>query len=211
MDSTEVFPGADERTPSRAQYFSWINNTNEGATEGQTRVNLAFFEWLRHEYGMQIDIYAFDAGAMDGSSFYGSTDSERFHRQFPRGFGPLAELAGRMDCRLGLWCGPDGFGETPEDAQSRIETMVGLCRDHNFALFKMDAVCGQLRPSKREEFIRLMTECRRHAPDLILLNHRLDLGEGLPHATTFLFEGAETYIDVHMANRKTATHNRAVA
>ncbi len=36
-----VFPGADETTPSLAQYFSWINNTNEGATEKQTLINLA--------------------------------------------------------------------------------------------------------------------------------------------------------------------------
>ena len=28
-----VFPGAGETTPSRSEYFSWINNTNEGATE----------------------------------------------------------------------------------------------------------------------------------------------------------------------------------
>ena len=34
------------------------------------------------------------------------------------------------------------------------------------------------------------------SPDLILLNHRLKLGKGLPHATTFLWGGAETYIDV---------------
>lgn len=211
IESGVVYPGADERTPSRAQYFSWINNTNEGATEAQTRANLDFFAWLHAEYGMQLDIYAFDAGAIDGASFYGSTDSERFRRQFPRGFEPLAQVAKRLGCRLGLWCGPDGFGDTEQEAETRIETMVSLCRDHNFELFKMDAVCGQLRASKRAEFIRMMTECRRYSPDLILLNHRLELGEGLPHATTFLFGGAETYIDVHMANRTTATHSRAVA
>ena len=38
-----VYPGADERTPSYSQYFSWINNTNEGSTEEQTMVNLEFF------------------------------------------------------------------------------------------------------------------------------------------------------------------------
>ncbi len=39
----KVFPGADEKTPSRTQYFSWINNTNEGATEANTLANLRFF------------------------------------------------------------------------------------------------------------------------------------------------------------------------
>jgi hypothetical protein len=75
----------------------------------------------------------------------------------------------------------------------------------------MDAVCGQLRDEKQDAFIRLMESCRKHRPDLIVLNHRLNLGKAEPHATTFLWEGAETYIDVHMANRTPATHNRAKA
>jgi len=205
----EVFPGADERTPSRAQYFSWINNTNEGTTEAQTLVNIDFFRWLRDEYGMQLDIYAFDAGAIDGAGFYGSMDSERFRRQFPGGFAPACGAAAAFGCRLGLWGGPDGFGETPDQERARIEMMTGLCRDFHFALFKLDGVCGSLRREKQDAFVRMMTECRRHSPDLIVLNHRLDLGAGMPHATTFLWEGAETYIDVHMANDVPATHNRA--
>jgi hypothetical protein len=207
-----VFAGADSSTPSRAQYFSWINNTNEGATESQTQANLEFFRYLHDAYGMVLDIYALDAGAIDGAGFYGSMDSQRFARQFPRGFGPLVGQAALVGCRLGLWGGPDGFGQTPADAQRRIEMMVSLCRDHQFSLFKMDAVCGGLRKSKRAHFVRMMSLCRQHSPDLILLNHRLDLGpQGLKHATTFLWEGAETYIDVHMANATTATHNRVCA
>ena len=206
-----VFPGADEATPSRAEYFSWINNTNEGAAEAQTLANLAFFRWLHDEYGMTLDIYAFDAGAVDGAKFYGSTGSERFKRQFPRGFGPAAEAAAALGCRLGLWGGPDGFGDSPAEEEARIAMMVALCRDHRFALFKLDGVCGGLRPEKEGAFVRQMAACRRHAPDLLVLNHRLKLGRGMAHATTFLWEGAETYIDVHMRNTVTAAHNRACA
>lgn len=36
--------GADERTPSRAQYFTWINHINEGTTEAQTLTNLRYFD-----------------------------------------------------------------------------------------------------------------------------------------------------------------------
>lgn len=32
-EKTVKTSGADERTPSRSEYFSWINNTNEGSTE----------------------------------------------------------------------------------------------------------------------------------------------------------------------------------
>ena len=55
----KVFPGADEKSPSRAQFFSWINNTNEGAYAEHTRINLDFFAWLKSEYGMQLDILCF--------------------------------------------------------------------------------------------------------------------------------------------------------
>jgi len=207
----KVFPGADEKTPSKAQYFSWINNTNEGATEQQTMINLAFFEWLKETYGMQLDIYAFDAGAIDGKRFYGSIYSERFKKQFPNGFDPIYERAKNLGIRLGVWGGPDGFGNTPEEEQARINQMVKLCKDYEFALFKFDKVCGPLPFEKENAFIRMMKECRQYSPDLILLNHRLGLVDAKPYATTFLWEGHETYIDVFMTNDVTAPHNRAGA
>jgi hypothetical protein len=208
----EVHPRADESTPSRAQYFSWINNTNEGATEEQTLINLEFFGWLKREYGMQLDIYAFDAGAIDGKRFYGSIYSDRFEKQFPEGFDPIYEKAKSLGIRLGVWGGPDGFGDTPEEEQARIDQMVKLCKDYEFALFKFDAVCGPLRPEKEDAFIKMMTKCREYSPDLILLNHRLGLSkEAEAHATTFLWEGWETYIDVFMSNWMTAPHHRGAA
>jgi hypothetical protein len=30
--------------------------------------------------------------------------------------------------------------------KTKLTLLAGLCRDYTFALFKMDAVCGQLRP-----------------------------------------------------------------
>jgi len=207
----KVYPGADERTPSYSQYFSWINNTNEGSTEAQTMANLDFFKWLYDEYGMVLDIYAFDAGAIDKAGRYGTMDSATFHKNFPNGFGPIYKKAKSMGTRLGIWGGPDGFGDTPAEEKARIDMMVKLCREYEFMLFKFDGVAGNLRTEKQDAFVRMMTECRKYSPDLILLNHRLNLGKGLPHATTYLLGGAETYIDVHMLNRQTATHHRAGA
>ena len=207
----KVFPGADERTPSYSQYFSWINNTNEGSTEAQTMANLDFFKWLYDEYGMVLDIYAFDAGAIDKAGRYGTMDSATFHKNFPNGFGPIYKKAKSMGTRLGIWGGPDGFGDTPAEEQARIDMMVKLCRDYEFMLFKFDGVAGNLRTEKQDAFVRMMTKCRKYSPDLILLNHRLNLGKGLPYATTYLLGGAETYIDVHMLNKQTASHHRAGA
>lgn len=210
-EENDVNRGASEDSPSRSEYFSWINNTNEGATETQTMVNLEFFRWLHDEYGLKLDIYALDAGAIDGKRFYGRVGSDRFQKQFPRGFEPVFEYAAKMGTRLGVWGGPDGFGDTQAEEAARIEQMVSLCRDLDFALFKFDAVCGPLRPEKEDAFIRMMTECRKHSPDLILLNHRLGFERAQEHATTFLWEGRETYTDVFSTNRITAPHHRADA
>jgi len=211
QSQTKIYPGANEKTPSKAEYFSWINNTNEGATEKQTIINLNFFEWLKKEYGMQLDIYAFDAGAIDGKRFYGNIHSARFKKQFPNGFNPIYRRASQLGIRLGIWGGPDGFGNTPEQEKARTVQMVNLCKNYHFELFKFDAVCGPLRPEKEDAFIKMMQQCRKYSPDLILLNHRLGLNKAKPYATTYLWDGAETYIDVFMTNYMTAPHHRAAA
>ncbi len=209
----KVFPGADENTPSRAQYMTWINNTAEGSTEAQTLINLDFFKWLHDEYGMILDIYSFDTGNIDGVGYtYGSMESERFKRQFPNGFEPIYEKAKTFRCRLGIWLSPDGFGDTVVQERARTEMLAKLCRDYNFMLFKFDGYAGGwLRPEKQDAFIRMLKESRRYSPDLIVLNHRLELGKALPYVTTELWEGAETYIDVWMPNVQAATHHRAGA
>ncbi len=200
-----------QTSPSRAEYFSWINNTNEGANEKQTLINLDFFRWLQNTYGMKIDIYAFDAGAIDGANIYGNTYDARFKRHFPNGFDAVAKSAASIGARLGVWCGPDGFGDTEEEANKRIDMMSELVEKYNFGLFKMDGVCGQLRNTKYDYFDKMMTRIRKTSPDFILLNHRLDLGPGTKHSTTFLLGGAETYIDVLMTNSMTAPHHRGEA
>ncbi|NQY11843.1 MAG: hypothetical protein HRT71_20290 [Flavobacteriales bacterium] len=209
----DVFPGADERTPSLSQYFGWINNTNEGSTESQNLANLDFFQWMHDEYGMILDIYGISAGAIDKGHWYGSMESEEFKTQFPNGFEPIYKKAKEMDTRLGIWGGPDGFGDTPEEEKARTDMIVSLFKDYEFRLLKLDAVVGQLRDEKQDAFIKMMEECRKHAPDLIFLNHRLNLSEEAEqHATTFLWGGEETYIDVHMMNWEiTAPHHRAGA
>ncbi|MFM2170791.1 MAG: hypothetical protein RI957_1020 [Verrucomicrobiota bacterium] len=215
MAQKKVHPlaGADQSSPALAQYFSWINNTNEGTTEDQTLANLGFFQWLRDEYGMVLDIYAFDAGFVDGKNFTAVlSESPRFREQFPEGLDRVYQTAKKMNTRLGHWGGPDGFGDTPESEQARVDMMVKLCRDYEWALYKFDLVCGILRPEKEASFIRMMRESRVHSPDLIALNHRLPLGEeGLSLMTTSLWDGQETYIDVHVANRVTAPHHRVGA
>ena len=209
-EKTKYTAGADEKTPSHAQYFSWINNTNEGSTEQQTLINLEYFRWMRDTYGMQLDIYAWDAGNLDGAQgTYETLDGPKLSRQYPNGYAPVVKAAAEIGARMGVWMGPDGYGEDEESAKARHELLVSLCRDYHFALFKMDGVCGTLREDTRRRFCQVQAECRKYSPDLVLLNHRLELGEGEKYATTFLWQGAETYVDIFSYNTCTAPHNRA--
>jgi hypothetical protein len=117
--------GAKENTPSKSEYFSWINNTNEGSTEAQTLVNFAYFDYLKRTYGMQLDIYAWDAGNLDGArETYETFDSPKIKAQYPNGYGPVAKAAEKLNTRLGVWGGPDGLGKTKESAEKRLEQMV---------------------------------------------------------------------------------------
>jgi len=215
-EKNKLCAGADERTPSRAQYFSWINSTNEGSTEAQTLTNLEYFAYLRRKYNMHLDIYAWDAGNLDGSlETFQTEDSPKIKKQYPNGYRTIADAAAKIGCRMGVWCGPGGYGSTPEERAARQEQMVKLCRDYNFAQFKFDGVCGPLYECDRDIFVETMKKCREYSPDLIALNHRQYLGEeGMKHVTTFLWGGDyipgadETYVDVHIGNNMTAPHHR---
>ena len=202
--------GADEKTPSIPYYFSWINNTNEGSTEHQTLVNLDFFGYLKEKYGMQIKIYAWDAGNYDGAAGgYGDVNSEKFKGQYPEEYKNIVKKAESMGIRMGLWGSPDGFGDDPETEKDRFDFFVHLCRDYKFAAFKLDGVCGTLREEKAGVYSKMLEECRKYTPDLLLVNHRLYFYEAQKYITTFLWNGQETYTDVFSSNYVTAPHNRA--
>ena len=210
MKKTAKNAGADELTPSVPQYFSWINNTNEGSTEEHTLINLDFFRYLKDTYGMEIKIYAWDAGNFDGASEgYGNLESAKFRSQYPEEYKNVVAKARELGIRMGLWGSPDGYGDTEESQKERFEFFVHLCRDHNFALFKLDGVCGHLRPEKAGVFANMLKECRKYSPDLIVLNHRLEFYEAEKFVTTYLWNGTETYVDILSCNQNTAMHNRA--
>jgi len=201
--------GADEKTPSVPYYFSWINNTNEGSTERQTLINLDFFRYMKERFGMEIKIYAWDAGNFDGARLgYGNVNGEKFRSQYPEGYKNIVKKAAENGIRLGLWGSPDGFGDDEKTERERFDFFVHLCRDYHFAAFKLDGVCGKLRPEKAGVYAKMIEECRKYSPDLILLNHRLDFYEAQKYITTFLWNGEETYTDVFTHNRETGMHNR---
>lgn len=218
QSAKKVFPGADNKTPSVAMYFDWVNRNWRGSNETKALTGLDFFKWLDQDYGMKLDIFMLDAGVFDngprcktipGRPAYGDLNSPWFTKAYPNGLSAIYKKASSFDCRLGLWLGVDGFGNTAEDAQKRIDLLVNLCRDYKMHLFKMDACCSMLRSEKEQYFIKAMEEARKYSPDLIVLNHRINLTDAArKYTTTFLWEDKETYIDALSFNDTTATHHR---
>ncbi len=216
-----------EKTPSKSNYFDWINSEWPGSHQEKVMSNLDFFEWMHNDYGMQLDIYHIDAGNIDRSPYwipdanshkealelcYGYIDDERVRSKFPEAFKTIVDKADGIGTRMGIWLGPDGYGTTPEETEKRRTMLVNFCRDYNFGLFKFDAACTDLDPENEDEFIKTMELCRSYVPDLIALNHRITLSDSAEQCmTTWLWEGKETYIDVHIWNETPAPHHRAGA
>jgi hypothetical protein len=208
-----------ERTPARSMYFDWVSRNWYASNEAKVLADLGFFKWLHDEYGMQLDLFVLDTATIDngprcrpveGRPAYGSLEMESFQREYPHGLGMLSDFAASFGCEIGIWLGPDGFGETEREAQERIELLETLVRDHGVRLFKYDACCSGLRPEKAGYFIEALQRCRAIAPDLIVTNQRVGLpeeAERLVSAT--LWQGEETYVDATIHNTTTAPHHRA--
>jgi len=209
----------DERTPARAMYFDWVSRNWYASNEAKVLADLGFFKWLHDEYGMQLDLFVLDTATLDngprcrpveGRPAYGSLEMESFQREYPHGLGMLSRFAASFGCEIGIWLGPDGFGETEREAQERIELLEALVRDYGVRLFKYDACCSGLRPEKAGYFIEALQRCRAIAPDLIVTNQRVGLpaeAEELVSAT--LWQGEETYVDATIHNTTPAPHHRA--
>ncbi len=72
----------------------------------------AFGDGLIKPYGVVVDAMVFDDGWDDPGTLW------NFHRGFPRGFSPLAELARQYGTHLGVWLSP--FGGYGESRKSRL-------------------------------------------------------------------------------------------
>ena len=76
--------------------------------------------------------------------------------------GPTGDV---LICRNtdGGWEFPHGkarTNETDEEAAERMDMVWEFVRDYNLGLFKMDGVCGPLRPSKYDYFEQMMASVR---------------------------------------------------
>jgi len=197
-------------------YFDWLCHDNSGPRESEVLANFAALRRLKELYGLQFDIYNSDAGLVESQGTYYPQFKSNFLSRFPAGLKPLAEGSKALGMRLGLWLGPDGFGEKPEERAVRKEQLRSWVKDFNVGLFKMDTVVSELDhpdkyilEKKYQSLADALSEARRIDPGFIAINHRIN---NSPYMLTItdclLWRGEETYIDVHISNETASLYNR---
>ncbi len=197
-------------------YFDWLCHDNSGPRESEVLANFAALRRLKELYGLQFDIYNSDAGLVESQGMYHPQFKADFLSRFPAGLKPLAEGSKALGMRLGLWLGPDGFGERPEEMAARREQLVSWVRDFNVGLFKLDTVVSELAhpdkyilEKKYQSLADTLAEARRLDPEFIVINHRInDSPYMLTITDCLLWRGEETYIDVHISNKTASLFNR---
>jgi hypothetical protein len=197
-------------------YFDWLCHDNSGPRESEVLANFAALRRLKELYGLRFDIYNSDAGLVESQGTYFPEFKANFLSRFPAGLRPLAEGSKALGMRLGLWLGPDGFGETPEAMAARREQLLSWVRDFNVGLFKMDTVVSELDhpdkyilEKKYQSLADALAEARRIDPGFVAINHRInDSPYMLTITDCLLWRGEETYIDVHISNETASLYNR---
>jgi hypothetical protein len=197
-------------------YFDWLCHDNSGPRESEVLANFAALLRLKELYGLQFDIYNSDAGLVESQGTYYPQFKANFLSRFPAGLKPLAEGSKALGMRLGLWLGPDGFGDRAEAMTARKEQLLSWVRDFNVGLFKLDTVVSELAhpdryilEKKYQSLADALSEARRIDPGFIAINHRIN---NSPYMLTItdclLWRGEETYIDVHISNETASLYNR---
>jgi len=197
-------------------YFDWLCHDNSGPRESEVLANFAALRRLKELYGLQFDIYNSDAGLVESQGTYYPQFKANFLSRFPAGLKPLAEGSKALGMRLGLWLGPDGFGERAEEMTARKEQLLSWVRDFNVGLFKMDTVVSDLShpdkyvlEKKYQNLADALAEARRIDPGFVAINHRInDSPYMLTITDCLLWRGEETYIDVHISNETASLYNR---
>ena len=197
-------------------YFDWLCHDNSGPRESEVLANFAALRRLKELYGLQFDIYNSDAGLVESQGTYYPQFKANFLSRFPAGLKPLAEGSKALGMRLGLWLGPDGFGEKPEEMAARREQLLSWVRDFNVGLFKLDTVVSELAhpdkyilEKKYQSLADALAEARRIDPGFVAINHRINESPYMLTITDcLLWRGEETYIDVHISNETASLYNR---
>lgn len=204
------------RTSFATFYFDWLCHDNSGPLESEILANFAALRKLKDLHGLQFDIYNSDAGLVESQNTYFPEYRPIFDRRFPKGLKTVAEKSAALNMSLGLWVGPDGFGESAADMKQRRDQLVSWVRDFNVGLYKLDSVVSPIAHKDRiilekkyQSLADALTEARRINPSLVVINHRVNESPYMLTMTDcLLWKGQETYVDVHINNTSDSLYNR---
>ncbi|TVY07177.1 hypothetical protein [Paenibacillus cremeus] len=192
------------KTRRASLYFDWLVHASEGLHEQEFEQLLDYFALLREVFGIHFDLFCADDGIFE-TRWETTFDLYRMQHEslFPNGFAKMSERIKSMGMECGAWLGPDGFGETKEDEQQRIDTVVAIIKEHGIGIIKLD-VCVSVplgnNPYHNERYLRklerMVAACRTANPNIIIINHRVSSS---PYILTLLdstlWMGAESYPD----------------
>ncbi|MCD6332379.1 MAG: hypothetical protein J7L89_03815, partial [Bacteroidales bacterium] len=207
------------RVPFKTLYFDWLTHDNSGPLEEEILASVRALKVLRERYGLQFDLYNADAGLVESAGTYFDDYKETFRKRYPEGLQRISEAMQQEQMKLALWIGPDGFGETPESMNARKDQLIKWVRDDHVGLFKMDAVVSAIRDrdpyileKKWNHLVDAIREIRQIDPEFVVINHRINHNPYILTITDcMLWNGQETYIDVHIHNHNAMLYNRDAA
>ena len=187
-------------------YFDWLTHASEGPTEPELAAMVALFERLRGDAGLAFDVYALDDGAVETRWGLYWDRYRLMHRQrFPRGLRGAAERLAALGTDMGVWIGPDGFGDAGE--HPRADDLRAMLTEWNVSLLKIDTCVSwpwrDGEPAANDAYLRrfaaAMAAAREVRPDLVAINHRVTASPYiLAILDSTLWEGAESYPDVFL-------------
>ncbi len=164
-------------------YNSWYDTAWDPFALNETNcleaIRLCGERFIKH-YGVIMDGMVFDDGWDDPKTLW------QFHRGFPHGFAPLAELGKQYHTRLGVWLSPfGGYGEPktqrlkfgyeqgyetnatgfslagPKYYAAFKRSCIEMIRKYGVNHFKFDGIAAGMRASGGAQYIRDTEAMRR--------------------------------------------------
>ncbi|HID94736.1 MAG TPA: hypothetical protein EYP53_01585 [Candidatus Latescibacteria bacterium] len=161
-------------------YNDWGTHASEGATEEQTLARMQLLREVKAKYGLKFDYYIVDDG-------WAERPDEPWHirkRNWPEGFGKLAEELKELDTKLGVWITFRCLAEREYWQQFR-DGIFRLMDRYQLGWIKFDGgvtectdpTHGHLTTFEHsqealfEAFIEVLTGIRERNPEIIIQHH----------------------------------------
>lgn len=211
-------------TQRKSMYFTWLAHAWEGLSPQSFQDLIDYLIMLHNEYAIHFDVILLDAGIIETLHTYFDHYGDKGKATIDS-ISQAAEKLKAIGSDMGIWLGPDGFGDSECFAEKRIETVKKMVTDWNVSMIKLDAavsnpITGNIENDEKymNHLYRQMEALRKICPHLVVINHRVSASPYiLSVLDSTLWEGMETYPDVYLMNldkprtaSRMATYSRGI-